>query len=62
MLDTSESRSLTGVSNTEESETMQNLQKMFKGLETVNWIKLSHDVFRAPNMSLLLSSLIGLGS
>jgi len=41
---------------------MRDLQKMFKGLETVNWTKLSGDVFRAPPLSLLYSTLIGIGS
>ena len=35
---------------------------MFKGLDTVNWTKLSHDVFRAPSMAIVLSTLIGLGT
>ena len=35
---------------------------MFKGLETVNWTKLSHDVFRAPQLAILFSTLIGIGA
>ena len=35
---------------------------MFKGLEKVNWTKLSHDVFRAPSCAVILSTLIGIGT
>ena len=59
MLDTD---SMTGSSNQEESETMKDLQKMFKGVEKVTWTKLSHDVFRAPPATILFCSLVGCGS
>ena len=50
------------IAKIEESETMKDLKKMIKGLDAVNWIKLSHDVFRAPSMAIVLSTLIGLGA
>ena len=62
MLDSTESDSMTGQTESEESETMKDLQKMFKGVEKVNWTKLSHDVFRAPPCSIILCSLVGVGS